>query len=164
MLQYGRITATITMGRLINHYMDVAEELDDPSSQIQAYITLTTLLWMRAVSRIDNVKISGKTRIFAANGSIIDRLKDILANDITDPAHAKIKLWVLYTSACVEVSLGNATLQDSWLVQTFIRQSRELALRSWAEVKDILQGFLYTELLPPTGSSWSEVLDDRETS
>jgi hypothetical protein len=152
------------MGRLINHYMDVVEEPNDPSSQIKAYITLTTLLWMRAVSRIDNVEIAGKTRIFAANGSIVDRLKDILANDITDPAHAKIKLWVLYTTACIEVSLGIATLQDSWLVHTFTAQSRELALCSWAEVKDILQGFLYTKLLPPTGSSWSEVLDDRETS
>lgn len=151
------------MGKLINNYLDAAEVPDDPVLQMQAYISLTALLWMRAVSRIDNVKIIGSTRIFAANVNIIDKLKSMLANDISEPIHSRIKLWVLYTSACVELSLGKSTFENSWLIKTFISQSHRLGLRSWAEAKEILQGFLYTELLPPTGSTWSEVLDDRET-
>lgn len=163
-VMYGRITATLTMGRLINHYLDSAEVLeyvDDASSQIQAYISLTTLLWMRAVSRIDNVKIAGNTRIFAANEFILDTLKQMLIDDKTNAEHNKIKLWVLYTSACIEMSLGKATFNDSWLVKTFLQQAQDMNIYSWAETKEILQGFLYTEMLPPNGSTWSQVLDDR---
>lgn len=161
---YGRVTATMAMGRLINHYLDVAEAPEyifKPPHRMQAYISLATLLWMRAISRIDNVKIAGNTRIFAANADILDILEEMLMNNRTDSDHSNVKLWVLYTSACIGTSLGRSTLQDSWLVKEFLRQASEMNLKSWAEVKVILEGFLFTEMLPPNGSTWSQMVDDR---
>jgi hypothetical protein len=163
-VMYGRVTASIAMGRLINHYLDFAEAPEyilDPPHRMQAYISLTTLLWVRAISRIDNVKLAGNTRIFAANAYILDTLKEMLMNNETESEHSNVKLWVLYTSACIGTSLGRSTLQDSWLVKQFLHQAIEMNLNSWVEVKDILQGFLFTEMLPPIGSIWSQTLDDR---
>lgn len=163
-VMYGRVSATMAMGRLVNYYLDavkVSKYVVDSDHRTQAYISLATLLWMRAISRIDNVRIAGNTRIFAANEFILETLTRMLKSEELNTKNSNIRLWVLYTSACIELSLGKTNAQDSWLVNRFLRQASEMNLSSWAEVKDILQSFLFTEMLPPNGSTWSQMLDDR---
>lgn len=117
---YGRFHMTITMGRLINYYLDAAEVLTDDicvrildnqavsQARMSAFVSLAALLLLRCITRIDSVKISGDIALFSANKLIMQRLKDTLvaskgyAFTQRGGTFANARLYALFVGAWLE--------------------------------------------------------------
>jgi len=155
----------ISQGRLINHYLDTTERYNDSGGLqldhlcTQAYLSLAALLWTRAGST--NPVVCGAP-LFDAEPNILRYLRSALArSEITlNPSqlakYANARLWALYVGAGVEQAQAKAGVDPSkgWFNSRLAKQAKLMGLLSWQQVRQVLEGFLYSDHLRPHGSQW----------
>lgn len=114
---WGRYACVISMGRLINHYLNELSQLGKLSEypdRYQSRITglhsqmlgsLTALLWLRECARIDSVRITKDVTLFDANEQILQHIKKMLiesdrvARRTSTREYPNLRFWALYTGA-----------------------------------------------------------------
>lgn len=127
---YGRFYTALSMGRLVNHYLDAIDALNEHSQnwivetqpinsdRMSASISLAMVLLLRCITRIDNVKISGNITIFNANMLIMHRLKESLMvvkdhpEDDLIGEYANPRLFALFIGAWLEQARAVAQMKS----------------------------------------------------
>lgn len=117
---YGRFYMSISMGRLVNRYLDAAARTNESSdnlllqdesaghARMSAYVSLAALLLLRCLTRIDSVRISGNIILFSANMLIMHRLKETLmvngrhSRSEIQGKFANARLYALFVGAWLE--------------------------------------------------------------
>lgn len=162
-----------------NNWMAESQPFDE--IRTSAAMSLAMLLLLRCMTQIDDVKISGNIRIFRANMLIMHRLKEILMStnshnkfeSRTDFSNAR--LYVLFIGAWLEqvraaaqrAATGlPADLQDAgnlegksgaelgWFNCELAEHARAMGLTEWMEVREILQRFIYVDIMKPDAAFW----------
>lgn len=152
---------SIHQGQLLKHdldVMDMAENaLKEDSRRIwtRAYLSLASLYWIRSVG---GWMIIRGIDIYDAQRSILEKLRTSLtraaemqtASDQLKFRNAR--LLALFVGAQAEQSWRC----PGWINDNLRRLVKDLNLFSWTAFRTILEGFLYTDMLPPHGSTWYE--------
>jgi hypothetical protein len=178
--EYLRYKACVCVNRILNGYVDSLRsfgtgffqgwhENDDDcvrlSARVQAYASLASIVWVRCVARIDDKYVCGGFSLWKANNTLIARTRAIITeteemfSETAQNKYARIKLWTLYIGAYVEQEQASkAGQQDKASIQWFndrlAKQAKAMRLVTWDAVRDVLLGFLYTDVLQPHGSTW----------
>ena len=173
---YVRSRATLCMGRLLCQYLDAKEALsskdkqnlnldillNDTDASTQAYASLAALYWIRCLAMVDDTSIAGKVPILRASHMIAPRLRDALMASEEAPSDkerfAGLRLWAMFVGAWAEQRESRAKnisgAQYGWFNVHFARQVKTLELRSWEEVRAILQNFLHFDGIEPHPLTW----------
>lgn len=147
-------------------------------ARMSAYLSLAVILILRCLTRIDNVKISGNITIFNANMLLMHRLKETLMvvdgyprSDLIGE-FAGSRLFALFVGAWLEnrksashmhcESHASGYLTDcsssgaglGWFSCALVEQACNMGLYEWIDVRDVLQRFIYADVLEPNGSLW----------
>jgi hypothetical protein len=171
----------VCQGQLIDRYLDVMDVLNQDSQSdtqptasfdhkwdnyTKAYLSLAALWWTRRLGRMESAPTTPFTTIF--NTTIIPALKKALiqSNLVSDGLDAvvnsRVRLWALYVGAFAEQHLGRGlkmkipdlTSEDRWFTKELFLQARRMNLLVWSDLRQTLQGFLYSDSLEPHGSTW----------
>lgn len=171
----------VSQGQLINRYLDVMDGLDQAAqsdaqlsasfdhkwdSYTKAYISLAGLWWTRRLGGMENAPTTPFTTIF--NTEIISALKkvliqsDLVSDGLDAMVNSRIRLWALYVGAFAEQHLGRVfeirlpdlTLKNRWFTNELFLQAKRMNLLVWSDLRQVLQGFLYSDSLEPHGSTW----------
>jgi hypothetical protein len=162
--------AIISQGKMINFYLKKREELMAPNLTDEvkdglyahAYMALAAVYLTRLWS-FNNI-ILGKP-MFDAGPNLLATLRDILEKSDRMPGgqsfhrYNRARLWAFYVGAFGEQL--NATLKtpeidpcQQWFNKKLAEQAYITDVKEWNEAKDVFKGFLYTDHLPPHGSTW----------
>ena len=163
--------AIVSQGRMITFYLSKKGRLAAPGLTDEAkdglyahqYIALAALYITRHWSFSNNVL--GEP-MFRAGPNIIAALQDILERSDCWPGgpsfhkYNNARLWALYVGAVGErVNSRQATdadLTKMWFHRRMAEQAYVLNVTTWDAAKTIFMGFLYTDLIPPSGKEWFE--------
>jgi hypothetical protein len=166
-----RYVVYVSLARLLHHYLD-AESLRgkhtlNPTmagrAQVQAYISLAAILWVRHVATGDNYNADGDI-----NQAVTTEILDTLRARVEESdwmvskemqGYDNARLWAIYVGAYLERALVARTLScysdsENWFNVRLADQARAMGLISWESVRERLLLFLHTDVLQPHGSSW----------
>ena len=131
----------------------------------EAYTCLAALWWTRYLKKEENVPAGPASTIYNAGDRILPTLKTVLmqseliSNGLESLTHGRVRLWALYIGSLSEQRTRIATRpvlppDNDWFTRELMSQARKMHLRVWGEVREVLQGFLYSDGLEPHGSTW----------
>lgn len=152
---------SIHQGQLVKHALDAMDMAEKASSEnagglwAEAYLSLASLYWIRCIG--GSMIVRG-VDIYDAQRPILEKLRISLrradetqtAKDRSKYQHAK--LWTLFVGAQTEQSWR----RPGWFNKSLVALGKEMGVVSWTALREILNGFLYTDMLPPHGSTWYE--------
>ena len=169
---YGRRLWTfINQINVVNHILDIEKKINrqhdsmnTTSYHVQAYISLAALFLIR-LSTIPEHFIA--TAHFAAHANLLKRLRHHLEiSDSLEDKHfySHARLWALfvgaqseYQAALLDKSL-RALASRGWFNVQLAQQARRCGLLRWVCAKEILEGFMYFEMVPDPSEWYSELL------
>jgi hypothetical protein len=155
-------------GRLINFFLqaDAQYKAGMPPMLInslacQGYVSLATLLYIRSISF--NATVHG-VRLFDATRTILMSMQEMLeVSEAPDASnyerYENARLWALYVGASAEIFMGMRPMDRGWFTINFAAKAVKLQLngeKGWDKVRQVLRGFLYTDLMHPNGEQWYE--------
>ncbi|EXJ66692.1 uncharacterized protein A1O5_10363 [Cladophialophora psammophila CBS 110553] len=125
----------------------------------QGYIALAMLLYIRSISF--NATVCG-VRLFDATSTILFNMRELLElSECMNPESPEYKryenarLWALYVGASAEWSMDMKPEESGcWFMTHFATKAVKLGMAAWDEVRTVLRGFLYTDLMHPDGEEW----------
>ena len=124
----------------------------------EAYLSLTVVYWMRLIA--GDEKIFG-VEIHQTKRPLLTLLRQLLAKDGAGAesgqvmSYANARLWALYFGAQAEAL---RVVDGNWFGMEFTRQSTRMGLRTWDEVRTILDGFLDCDVVEPHGEEFAPKL------
>lgn len=177
---YMRNLVTISICRLVNHYLDAErtwrsykgsvawESTLIGHAHVQAFASLAIILWLRSIARVNNIKVTGSSVPLDANEVLMTRLRESLIasqwmtlDHTQQTKYGSIRLWAFYVGAYIEQlraeASGTIDLEDvsnKWFNRKLVLQASAMGLVSWDEVRQRLAKILYTDVLTPHGSRW----------
>ncbi|OAP64222.1 hypothetical protein AYL99_00194 [Fonsecaea erecta] len=150
-------------GRLVNFFLQAKaqyEAIPPPglvnSVLCQGYISLATLLYIRAISF--NAAVCG-VRLFDATAIILSNMQEMLQLSESSgfphyERHQHARLWALYVGACAEMLMDLKPEGRGWFTTHFAAKAIQLGVAGWDEVRSVLKGTLFTDLMHPDGEEW----------
>ncbi|KIX92688.1 uncharacterized protein Z520_11540 [Fonsecaea multimorphosa CBS 102226] len=155
-------------GRLVNLFLQANaqyyETISSPSSRLmnsilcQGYLSLATLLYIRAISF--NAAVCG-VRLFDATATILSNMQKMLqlSERPDSPNYERYehaRLWALYVGASAEwfMDMKPEELERGWFTTHFAAKAIKLGVVGWDEVRSVLRGFLFTDIMHPDGEEW----------
>ena len=154
---------SIHQGQLIKHAldaMDMAERVSAGSAGrlwAEVYLSLAGLYWIRSIG--GSMIICG-VDIYDSQRPILEKLRMALTNakESQTKAHAakyeNARLWALFIGAQAE----QGWKRPGWFCDNLFLHGKQMGLDTWASVQEVLKRFLYTDMLPPHGSSWYKTI------
>ncbi|KAL8864132.1 MAG: hypothetical protein Q9174_007456 [Haloplaca sp. 1 TL-2023] len=169
---YGRRLWTyMNQINVVNHVLDIEEEIKRQHHStntipyhVQAYISLAALFLIRLSTLPEhfNTKVH-----FAAHAALLRRLRHHLEiSDSFDGKHfySHARFWALFVGAQSEYQAAlldkspRALASGSWFNIQLAQQARTCGLLRWGCVKEILEGFMYFDMVPDPSQWYSELL------
>ena len=174
---YGRRLWTfMNQINVINHILDIEEEINRQyeSSEsinttychVQAYLSLAALFLIRLSTLPEHFATKAH---FAAHAALLKRLRHHL--ELSDSSEDKqfyyhARLWALFVGAHSEYQaalLSNmprafAVASRGWFNVRLAQQARSCGVRRWVHIKEILESFMYFEMVPDPSVWYSELL------
>lgn len=174
----------IGMCKLVNHYLDLTDggtlarsstssrNLTQGQTYTEAAITLSAIYIIRLIGY--EVKVNG-INIRDASPTILSHLHstlDLALKHLTPSEQQHYQgayLWIFYIGAISEqlapmksdifaresdYEVFRETVSRRFYNRKFARQAFQMGLWSWAEVREVLKGFIYSDNVEPHGSSW----------
>ena len=100
--------------------------------------------------------------IYDSQRPILNTLRTALSQAKESQSHAdhlknrNAQLWAFFVGAQAEHSFkpDRANVTQDWFNSKLAALAEEMGLYSWQSVRDILQGFLYTDFVQPHASLW----------
>jgi hypothetical protein len=138
-MYYVRYLVTAAINELLHCFVDAR-------SQVEAYASLAGIVFIRATAGIDRIHVCGDFYLWDVNDMLLGKMKGL----IEVKGYSRVKLWALYVGACVEQARGKV----EWYNVRLAEHVRGMGLVTWREVREVLMGFLYTDILKPHGSEW----------
>jgi hypothetical protein len=138
-LFYMRYLVTAAINDLLHCFVDAR-------SRVEAYASLAGIVFIRTTAGIDRVHVCGDFYLWDVNDMLLERMKVLIEVE----GYPRVKLWALYVGACVEQARGEV----EWYNMRLAEHARGMGLITWGEVREVLMGFLYTDILKPHGSEW----------
>lgn len=136
----------------------------------KAYIFLAALWWTRCLLGEENAPTRPASTMYNAGGRISPALREALmrselvSNGLDSLTNGRERLWALYVGAFAELhtGIGRASTtrrtglepEDSWFRSELLAQAKRMHLLTWSDLRQLLQGFLYSDSLSPHGSTW----------
>lgn len=182
-LQVATTSMLLCTGRLVTFYLAHYTEAGAPKPTVrrdehaQVCACLAALHWTRAAAKIDSMPV-GASRFYAAGPLILSRLREALAlaptlsangddeEEEEDVSGSRLRFWVLSVGAFAEQtgfarSGAGVKGQVDWFTAELAKQAARMGIFSWQQAREILSGFLYTDVLTPHGSTWFSKIFDR---
>jgi hypothetical protein len=162
--------AVISQGKMIKYYLKKNAELEATNSgeekedgqYAQVYLALAAIYLTRLIS-FNNTVLG--TPMFDAGPNILARLRERLEDSDRLPGglsfhrYNNARLWAFYVGAFGEQL--NATMKkteeepcEQWFNRKLAEQAYIMDALRWEQAREIFKGFLYTDLLPPSGATW----------
>ncbi|OQV10450.1 hypothetical protein CLAIMM_14445 [Cladophialophora immunda] len=154
-------------GQLVNLFLEarvrskaIAPPRPVNSVLCQGYISLATLLYVRAISF--NATVCG-VRLFDATATILANMQEMLqlserpssASSADYERYEHARLWALYVGAAAELFMDMKPEDETgWFTAQFAAKAVKLGVARWDEVRSVLRGFLYTDTMHPYGEEW----------
>lgn len=160
------------LGRLVKKFLRAKARLkSSPPTKLhnytccQAYLPLATMLYVRSISF--TTVICG-IRLMDATARLLTNLQEMLqlSEDRRLPHYAKYqyaRLWALYVGASAELFAGKSPSDHGWFTTRFGEKAASMHLLTWDDVRAVLQGFLFTDMMHPDGEEWFESILDMKT-
>ena len=169
---YGRRLWTfMNQINVVNHVLNIEEKIDRQYKSInatlchvQAYLSLATLFLIR-LSTLPEYFVTKAH--FAAHAALLRRLRHHLElGDSLEDKHfyCHARLWALFVGAHSEYQaallskLPRALASRGWFNVQLAQQARRCGLRKWVYVREILESFMYFEMVPDPSVWYSELL------
>ena len=169
---YGRRLWTfINQINVVNHILDIEVKINRQHNSIntkfyhvQAYISLAALFLIR-LSTLPELFVTKAH--FAAHGTLLERLRHHLEiSDSLEDKHfySHARLWALFVGAHSEYQaallnkLPRTLAFRGWFNIQLEQQARRCGLLKWECVREILEGFMYFEMVPDPSEWCSELL------
>ena len=169
---YGRRLWTfINQINVVNHILDIEEKIDRQYNlintkfyHVQAYISLAVLFLIR-LSTLPELFVARAH--FATHTVLLERLRHHLEiSDSLEDKHfySHARLWALFVGAQSEYQAAllnkssRALASRGWFNIQLAQQARRCGLRRWVCVREILEGFMYFEMVPDPSEWCSELL------
>lgn len=167
--------ALICEGTLLNHYVDFRDELARKEmlpkqrgsrTLLEACTTLAALLYVRSLSRTENLGIGSKldmagSQVYSARRRITTEMRSLIVEwrstrgSKAKPAEARLCLWMFYIGAMAELATPNESDNGPpFFSSLFVHQAQSMGILTWSAVRPILTGFLYTDGFRPHGSTF----------
>ena len=156
---------------VVNHVLDIEKKIDRQRDSIdtifchvQAYISLAALYLIRSSTLPEHFDAKAH---FATHTALLRRLRHHLEiSDGLDDKHfySHARLWALFVGAQSEYQAAllnkssRALASRGWFNIQLAQQARRCGLLKWACVREILEGFMYFEMVPDPSEWYSELL------
>ena len=166
-----RLWTFINQINMVNHILDIEEKMnrqhdsiDTTSYHVQAYISLAVLYLIRLSTLPEHFVTKAH---FAAHANLLRRLRHHLEiSDSLEDKHfySHARLWALFVGAQSEYQAAllnkssRALASRGWFNVQLAQQARRCGLLKWECIRDILEGFMYFEMVPDPSEWCSELL------
>ncbi len=159
----GLYIFAISLGRLVSRYCtfnELCASVPDPShyQYAQQYLTLAAIRWSRAEVQNDAY---GKNlwvgKVMKALRSVLESSGCSVGSEAWE-TWKNARLWTFYVGAIYEVRKypSSEDWQRGWFNEQIRRQAQAMALTDWADVTEILSGFLFDYTAYETERRWFE--------
>ena len=166
-----RLWTFINQINVVNHILNIEENIDRQDEPInatfchvQAYVSLAALFLIRLSTLPEHFVTKAH---FAAHAALLRRLRHHLElGDSLEDKHfySHARLWALFVGAQSEYQaallskLPRAFAARGWFNIQLAQHARGGGLLKWECVREILEGFMYFELVPDPSEWYSELL------
>ena len=156
---------------VVNHILDIEETIDRQDNltnttfcHVQAYLLLAALFLIRLSTLPEH--FVAKLH-FAAHTALLRRLRHHLEiSDSLEDKHfySNSRFWALFVGAHSEYQAAllnkssRALASRGWFNIQLAQQARRCGLRRWVYVREILESFMYFEMVPDPSVWYSELL------
>lgn len=155
------------LGRFMNHYIDIKQQLNRPDLTemlknqllVQKYLTLAAVYLMKSLNL--NPVVLG-VPIFDCRPLLLPTLRasleesDALFEQSSGRKDKNARLWALYAGSMAEQAFPKPGYDPcrQWFNKSLAEHAIESGIYTWDSLKLVLQGFLYSDRIPPNGSLW----------
>ena len=162
--------AVIYQGKMINYYLKKKEELtalnltEQMKDRLYAHVYLAlAAVYISRIWSFNNAVLG--TPMFDAGPNILAKLRETLEESDRLPGsptfhqYNHARLWAFYVGAFgeqLDATAGRTKGDPSeqWFNTKLAEQAYITEVTTWERARDIFKGFLHTDLLPPSGSTW----------
>ena len=169
---YGRRLWTfMNQINVVNHILDIEEKIDRQREStnttfchVQAYLSLAALFLIRLSTLPEHFVTKAH---FVTHTALLRRLRHHLElGDSLEDKHfyCHARFWALFVGAHSEYQaallskLPRAFACTGWFNVQLAQQARRCGLRRWVYVREILESFMYFEMVPDPSVWYSELL------
>lgn len=117
-------------------------KLTRSTNSIETCTYLCLIYWLRFCTRVENIVLTGTTRIFKANPTILARLQSMvrdLEDDATTNDKSDHRLWIIFTGAHAEHETDGD--EQRWFSDRLASTLEKAEVETWSQLRDILSRY-----------------------